>query len=48
LNLTKDVFPASLNEPGGIFTFTLTITNNSVENVTITTLTDRITALEAK
>ena len=40
VDLTKDVTPATLAEPGGPFHFTLTITNNSVENVTITALTD--------
>ena len=40
VTLDKSVTPASLPEPGGIFTFTLTITNNSVEAVTITALTD--------
>ena len=32
--------PAALAEPGGVFTYTLTITNNSVESVTITSITD--------
>ena len=40
VGLTKDVTPATLGEPGGVFHFTLTITNNSVENVTITNLID--------
>jgi hypothetical protein len=40
VDLVKDVTPASLAEPGGAFNYTLTITNNSVENVTITALTD--------
>ena len=40
MDLTKDVTPATLGEPGGVFHFTLTITNNSVENVTITNLID--------
>ncbi len=38
--LDKTVTPATLAEPGGVFTFTLTITNNSVETVEITALTD--------
>ncbi len=38
--LDKTVDPATLAEPGGVFTFKLTITNNSVEEVTITALTD--------
>ncbi len=38
--LDKSVVPATYAEPGGVFTFTLTITNTSVENVTITGLTD--------
>ncbi|HEX6850742.1 MAG TPA: hypothetical protein VF139_04985, partial [Candidatus Polarisedimenticolaceae bacterium] len=40
IDLAKDVTPASLPEPGGAFQYTLTITNNSVEDVTITALTD--------
>lgn len=40
VSLTKEVSPASLVEPGGAFHFTLTIVNNSAEDVTITTLTD--------
>jgi hypothetical protein len=40
VNLTKEVIPASLNEPGGVFHFTLTLVNNSLENVTITALID--------
>src|SRR5690606_7904306 len=38
--LVKSVTPTTLPEPGGAFTFTLLITNNSVEPVTITALTD--------
>jgi len=38
--LTKNVIPSSRMEPGGVFTFTLTITNSYVENLTITALTD--------
>ena len=40
VTLEKTVTPASRNEPGGSFDYTLTITNNSVETVTITALTD--------
>ena len=40
VDLTKEVSPASMTEPGGVFTFTLTITNTSVEPVAITSLTD--------
>ncbi len=40
VDLTKSVTPASLVEPGGVFQFTLTIKNTSVEAVTITALTD--------
>jgi hypothetical protein len=40
VDLTKDVTPATLPEPGGVFTFTLTIKNTSIENVTIAALTD--------
>ena len=40
VTLDKTVTPASRNEPGGSFDYTLTITNNSVETVTITALTD--------
>ncbi len=40
VDLVKDVSPASIAEPGGDFTYTLTITNTSVEPVTVTALTD--------
>ncbi len=40
VDLVKSVTPASANEPQGVFTYTLTITNKSVEPVTITALTD--------
>ena len=40
VDLTKTADPLTLAEPGGVFVFTLTITNNSVEAVTITSLTD--------
>ena len=38
--LDKAASPLSLPEPGGVFTFTLTVTNNSVETVEITALSD--------
>ena len=40
VDLTKTANPLTLAEPGGDFTFTLTIRNTSVEPVTITALTD--------
>lgn len=40
VTLVKGVTPASRPEPGGVFTYTLTITNPSDETVTITALTD--------
>jgi uncharacterized repeat protein (TIGR01451 family) len=40
VDIEKSVTPASRPEPGGSFAYTITITNNSVTNVTITTLTD--------
>jgi alpha-tubulin suppressor-like RCC1 family protein/archaellum component FlaG (FlaF/FlaG flagellin family) len=40
VTLDKSATPASLPEPGGAFTFTLTITNTSIEPVTITDLSD--------
>jgi LPXTG-site transpeptidase (sortase) family protein len=40
VTLVKTVTPASRPEPGGFFDYTLTITNNSVEIITITALTD--------
>ena len=40
VDLDKSAKPSELAEPGGVFTFTLKITNTSVENVTITELTD--------
>ena len=40
VTLEKTAAPASRAEPGGAFTFTLTITNTSDETVTITALTD--------
>ncbi len=40
VQLDKSVTPASAPAPGGVFTFTLTVRNLSVEPVTITSLTD--------
>ena len=40
VSLAKTVTPASRPEPGGVFTFTLTITNTSTEPVRLTLLTD--------
>jgi len=40
VTLVKSVTPAFRPEPGGSFDYTLTITNNSVEQVSITALTD--------
>jgi uncharacterized repeat protein (TIGR01451 family)/LPXTG-motif cell wall-anchored protein len=40
VQLDKSVTPAAAPEPGGVFTFTLTVRNLSVEPVTITSLTD--------
>lgn len=40
VTLDKSPNPASLPEPGGVFTYTLTITNTSSETVTITSLSD--------
>ena len=40
VSLDKSVTPASRPEPGGVFTYTLEITNTSDETVTITALTD--------
>ena len=40
VKLTKSADPLSLSEPGGDFTFTIVITNESVEEVTITEFTD--------
>jgi len=40
VDLTKSVNPPTLAEPGGVFTYLLTIHNTSVEQVTITALTD--------
>jgi hypothetical protein len=40
VSLSKTVFPLSLPKPGGVFTYQLVITNNSVEPVYIVSLTD--------
>ena len=40
VTLVKTASPSTLPEPGGVFAFTLTITNNSVEDVIISELTD--------
>ncbi len=40
VTLDKSVSPASRPEPGGVFTYTLTITNTSLESATIASLTD--------
>jgi hypothetical protein len=44
LAVTKDAEPTSLPEPGGIFTFNVTITNNSASSdpVTLTSLSDDV------
>jgi uncharacterized repeat protein (TIGR01451 family) len=44
VRLTKTASPGSRLEPGGSFAFTLTVTNTSVEPVTITALTDNQSA----
>jgi hypothetical protein len=38
----KDATPASRPEPGGPFTFTVQVVNNSVEPITVTALTDDV------
>ena len=43
VSLTKTVTPDTLPEPGGVFTYTLTIKNESVEKLQITSLTDSYT-----
>ena len=40
--VTKVPSPAEMNEPGGEFTFTYVVTNNSVEQVTVTSVTDSV------
>ena len=45
VTLVKSVDVASMAEPGGVFNFTLTITNNSPETVWITELTDTNTTI---
>ncbi len=40
VSITKTADPTSVDEPGGDVTFTLAVTNNSLEDVTIDSLTD--------
>lgn len=42
ISVSKSASPASRPEPGGNFTFTVVVTNNSVEPVRITSITDSI------
>ena len=42
LSVTKTAAPASIPEPGGTVTFTVAVTNTSVEAVTVTSLTDDV------
>ena len=42
ISVTKVPDPKSLPEPGGLFTFTYVVTNNSVEDVTLTSVTDDV------
>lgn len=42
LSVSKSASPTSRPEPGGNFTFTVVVTNNSVEPVRITSITDSI------
>ena len=42
ISLQKSASPLQLNEPGGEFTFTIVVTNASVEPVQLTSLTDDI------
>ncbi len=42
VDVTKTPNPASRPEPGGDFTYTVVVTNTSVENLTITSLTDDV------
>jgi len=43
ISVEKEVTPASLPEPGGVFTFTVTVTNDSdAENVTLNSLIDNV------
>ena len=45
VDLTKSASPTGLAEPGGAFTFTLTIKNTSIEPVTITSLSRQLSAV---
>ena len=42
ISVTKVAGPLSRAEPGGLFTFTYVVTNNSVETVTLTSVTDSV------
>ncbi|CAN5197253.1 hypothetical protein BH18ACT4_BH18ACT4_12470 [soil metagenome] len=42
IDVVKTADPLELPEPGGLFTFDVVVTNNSVEPVTITSLTDNV------
>ena len=42
ISVTKVANPLSLPEPGGLFTYTYVVTNNSVETVTVTSVVDDV------
>jgi uncharacterized repeat protein (TIGR01451 family)/LPXTG-motif cell wall-anchored protein len=42
ITVTKGADPSSLPEPGGPVTFPVTVTNNSFESVTVTSITDSV------
>ncbi len=42
ISVSKVANPLSLPEPGGLFTYTYLVTNNSVETVTLTSVTDSV------
>ena len=42
ISVTKVADPLTMAEPGGLFTFTYVVTNNSVETVTLTSVTDSV------
>ena len=42
ISVSKVANPLSLPEPGGLFTYTYVVTNNSVEDVTVTSVVDDI------